>query len=306
MATSNAKKKSAAPSGRPAGLFTWIAVGLVVLIVAGLVVIKISSGTSATTTSSYQASDAQTVSEVTTVPMSVFNTVGATSTVSPVTAPQALKGAPAYTGISSTGAKVPAVLYIGAEYCPFCAAQRWATIVALSRFGTWSGLGDMESSTLSGEVYPGTPTFTFVNAKYSSKYLAFQSVEEYNNIFNSSLNYYSPLQKPTAAQQAIFKKYDTSNYINGITSAQDGSIPFISFANQYLVSGASYSPATLTGLTRSQIAQGLTDPTSPVTAAIVASANEESAALCVLTKQQPSNVCTSPGVKAGAKAAGIA
>ena len=34
----------------------------------------------------------------------------------------------------------PEVLYVGAEYCPFCAAERWPVVVALSRFGTWSGL----------------------------------------------------------------------------------------------------------------------------------------------------------------------
>src|SRR4051812_14747932 len=27
----------------------------------------------------------------------------------------------------------PLVLYVGAEYCPFCAAQRWAMVQALSR-----------------------------------------------------------------------------------------------------------------------------------------------------------------------------
>ena len=30
----------------------------------------------------------------------------------------------------------PKVLYVGAEYCPFCAAERWPMVVALSRFGT--------------------------------------------------------------------------------------------------------------------------------------------------------------------------
>ena len=35
---------------------------------------------------------------------------------------------------------LPEVLYVGAEYCPFCAAERWALIVALSKFGSFSKL----------------------------------------------------------------------------------------------------------------------------------------------------------------------
>src|SRR5215469_5182042 len=32
----------------------------------------------------------------------------------------------------------PEMLYIGAEYCPYCAAMRWSMAVALSRFGALS------------------------------------------------------------------------------------------------------------------------------------------------------------------------
>ena len=50
------------------------------------------------------------------------------SGVSPLTA---TTGQPALT----SGGK-PEILYVGAEYCPYCAAERWAMVVALSRFGT--------------------------------------------------------------------------------------------------------------------------------------------------------------------------
>ncbi len=296
------KTANARPSnGRPAGLFTWIAVGLVVVVVAALVIIKVVSGPATTTTTgAFQATDATTVSELTTIPSSVFNTVGITSPVAPVSAPFQLKGQPLLTGTSSAGTKVPKILYVGAEYCPFCAAERWSTIIALSRFGTWKGLGNTTSSSI--DVYASTPTFTFVKASYSSKYLAFSGVEELNNVYNPATKTYGPLQTPTPSEQAIFSKYDTPKYIKTMTAADTGSIPFISFANQFVQSGASYTPATLAGLTRSQIAGALSDPTSPVTAAIVASANYQVAALCTLTKQQPSNVCTSPGVVAAKKA----
>src|SRR5438876_6623085 len=40
----------------------------------------------------------------------------------------------------------PVVLYVGAQYCPFCAAERWALVLALSRFGHWAGLRPMRST----------------------------------------------------------------------------------------------------------------------------------------------------------------
>src|SRR3972149_5489351 len=32
------------------------------------------------------------------------------------------------------------VLFVGAEHCPFCAAERWAIVRALQKFGQWSDL----------------------------------------------------------------------------------------------------------------------------------------------------------------------
>jgi hypothetical protein len=200
------------------------------------------------------------------------------------------------TATNSFGKTVPEVLYLGAEYCPYCAAQRWSTIIALSRFGTWSGLGDMTS--YAHDVYPSTPTFTFARASYKSKYIVFTSVEEYTNYLNAAGTNYQLLQKPTAAELKLVEKYDTPKYIPGLTASDGNPIPFITMDNKFLVSGASYSPDTLTSLTRSDIATGLSDPSSPVTDAIIASANYQTAAICSLTNNQPSSVCTSSGVMA--------
>ncbi len=300
---SAARPSSARGTGRPAGLFTWIALAVVVVVVVALVVIKVSSGSSPSGSDVFQPTNATTLAQLTTVPSTVFDSVGVTSSVAPVAAPIPLKGQPALTATTSTGARVPEIFYLGAEYCPYCAAERWPTIVALSRFGTWHGLGDTSSG--AKDIYPGTPTFTFLKAHYSSPYLVFRSVEAYTNVYSPALNFYTPLQKPTAAENALFKKYDTSTYIPNMPASADGSIPFISLGNRYLVSGASYSPAALTGLTRSQIASGLSNAQSPVTDAIVATANYLSAAICQLTKGHPGTVCQSPGVRAAKKAMGI-
>jgi hypothetical protein len=50
-----------------------------------------------------------------------------------------------------------------------------------------------------------------------------------------------------------------------------------------------------------QIATALSDPTSPVAKAVDGSANVLTAALCEVTGQRPSAVCTAPGVVAAAK-----
>jgi thiol-disulfide isomerase/thioredoxin len=296
--------KGPSRGGRPAGLFTWLAVGLVIVVVVGLVIIKVTSGSPSTGGSSgFQAASPAVVKQLTDVPASVFNEVGVTSPVAQVTPPGVVKGQPALTATSASGATLPEVLYVGAEYCPFCAAQRWTTIIALSRFGTFSNLGDMTSSSI--DEFPSTPTFTFLKASYKSKYLVFKTVEEFTNISDAKNDFYYPLQKPTKAEQANFKKYDTSKYIPGLSAQSDGSIPYISFGNKFLVSGASYTPATLANLSRDEIAAGLSEASNPVTQAIISSANYQTAAICTLTNNQPSKVCSSSGVMAAKKVMGL-
>ncbi|MFY9782366.1 MAG: DUF929 family protein [Acidimicrobiales bacterium] len=299
------KGKAPAKGGRPAGLFTWLAVGLVVIIVAALVVIKVANGGASKTppASSFQPVSSSVLADLTTIPASVFNTVGVTSPIAGVTPPVAAKGQPVLYATNAEGQKVPEVLYMGAEYCPYCAAQRWTTIIALSRFGTWSGLGNMSS--YSGDVYPNTPSFTFLKATYKSKYLVFKSVEEYTNYLDKAGTYYAKLQKPTAQELALIAKYDQPKFIPGLTASQAESIPFIDYGNQFLVAGASYSPATLAGTSRNDIAGALSNASSPITDAILTSANYQTAAICSLTKGQPGSVCTSSGVAAAAKAMGI-
>jgi hypothetical protein len=77
-----------------------------------------------------------------------------------------------------------------------------------------------------------------------------------------------------------------------------GSIPFIDFANQAVVSGASYSPRLLTGKDADQIAAALSDATNPIAQAIDGTANAFTTLLCQLTGGQPGPVCTSTAANA--------
>lgn len=174
----------------------------------------------------------------------------------------------------------PIFFYTGGEYCPYCAAERWSMVVALSRFGTFNGLTLMQSS--SSDVYPNTSTFSFHGASYSSQYLAFQAVETQDR--NQQ-----PLDKLTSAQQDIFNKYDAPPYID---SQYAGSIPFLSVGNQFIEISAGFIPDQMQGLTWQQIADKLSDPNDTVTQSIVANANYITAAICQVTGNKPASVCT--------------
>src|SRR6185437_5791132 len=81
------------------------------------------------------------VATTTSVPTATLDKIGGGTTTSP---PKTISGA------ALTSGGKPEVLYIGAEYCPYCAAERWAMVVALSHFGTLSGLGLTHSAAANG------------------------------------------------------------------------------------------------------------------------------------------------------------
>ena len=67
------------------------------------------------------------------VPASTLDAVGSGSVNSYNPAPvKSISGAPL------TQDSKPEMLYIGAEFCPYCAALRWSMAVALSRFGSFT------------------------------------------------------------------------------------------------------------------------------------------------------------------------
>jgi Domain of unknown function (DUF929) len=251
------------------------AVVVVLAIVLTFVIIKLNNkpSSSASPASNGPTGPALTalVDKVTSVPASTLDAVGGgggavTSKPAPIS------------GSALTANGKPEMLYIGAEYCPYCAAERWAMIVALSRFGTFSGLSTIHSS--STDAFANTPTFTFYQSTYTSPYLTFTPVETTTNVPNSSG--YVPLQTPTSAQSAVWTKYEPS-----------GTIPFIDFGNKAMISGASYSNQVLVGLTWNQIATDLSNPNSAVAKAIDGTANYITAAICKMTGNQPASACTS-------------
>ena len=250
----------------------------VVAIVVAFVIIKNTTGSSSAGAVPTGAAASSVITDVTNVPASTLAAVGK-GTIS--TPPSKLPGQPAL-----TSAGKPEIVYIGAEYCPYCAAERWPMAVALSRFGTFSGLGLTHSDT--ADVYPNTKTLTFYKSSFTSKYLVFSPVEQTDP--NKK-----PLQATTAQQNALVAKYDAPPYV---PSSSQGAIPFVDFGNKYLVSGASFSPQVLAGKSWAQISSALSNPKSPIAQAVDGTANVLIATICKLTNNQPTDVCTAPSIVA--------
>ncbi len=265
------------PPKSKAPLFGGIAGGIVVVvIVVVLIVINLTSGS--TPNKVDQPASAQLVSAVTSVPVGIYNAIG-TGSGNVSGPPTKISGAPLTLNTK------PEILYIGAEWCPYCGAERWALVTSLSRFGTFTGLETGFSS--STDSYPSTPTFGFQSITYTSSYLSFVAVETQDVNHNS-------LMSLSSQESDLFKKYDSQ-----------GSIPFIDIGNKWF-SAANYNPQVLQGLTHDDIAGTLSLPTNQTAESILGSANYLSATFCNIDGDRPASVCNSSGVQAAAKTLGTA
>ena len=245
---------------------------VVLAVVAALIAVKLTRTPERAAPATVDAAVEQAIASV---PAATFNAVGKGT----ATGLKAISGQPELTLDGK-----PELLYIGGEYCPWCAAERWAIAAALSRFGTLSGTGFIHSSPT--DVYPGTPTLSFYKSSYTSKYLAFVPVEWYSEKPSQATpTGYAYLQQPTPQQAAVFNRYG-------------GSFPFVDIGNRYLVPQAQYLPSALAGLSWAQVAAAMRDPASPVAKDIDGAANMITAAICKLTNGQPAGVCQSAGVRA--------
>jgi hypothetical protein len=250
---------------------------IVLIIVLAFVLVKLSqNNTPAATNSSTRGTllPASVAADVTNVPAATLDTVGKGAVPSFTSSPLS-----AGSGATLKSGGKPEMLYIGAEFCPYCAAMRWSMAIALSRFGTLTALHGIHSS--STDTDPNTATLTFYKSGYTSNYLTFTPVE--NETVDHAL-----LQNPTKAQNDIWAKYEPDPSTRGY--------PFIDFGNKVVLKGPIYNPAVLAGKSWSQIAAALKDPSSPIAQSTDGAANYVTAAICRMTNNQPASVCTSKAV----------
>ena len=185
--------------------------------------------------------------------------------------------------LKSTGEKVTRtaggktrVTYVGTEYCPFCAAQRWSLLVALSRFGTFSGVQLTQSS--SSDIYPNTATFTFTHARFASTTVDFAPFETQDRDGK-------PLQQASSDALASMASYDTG-----------GSIPFTEIGGVDYAVGAGFAMDNLAGQSWQQILAQVQSYQSPIAQEVVGNANWLTAGMC--RAGATGDACSDPGIRA--------
>lgn len=252
------------------------AVAVVVVIIAVVIGLAIASQPDKTAASANPGADAS-ISKLSAIPASAFDAAGKPTASSSI--PQKLDGGK----VLKNGDK-PEVVYVGAEFCPYCATERWSLVAALERFGNFSGLTTTRSADNDGNI----PTVSFKNATYTSDYLSFKAVETQDR--NGQ-----PLEQIPADIDTLFKKYDAPPYVTG----QAGSIPWMFYGTHQTVGSGvpvqnfvSLSDDTAWTKIVDQMLTGKGDLGQP----IMANANAITAQLCTLTDNKPPDVCSSQAV----------
>lgn len=247
----------------------------VVAVIAIVVALGLSSSSSKTTAPRVALTAAQ-EAQLTSVPLSTLVVSSNTHEAAPLI-PAYEIDQPAYT----SGGK-PAILYIGAEFCPICATERWPMLVALSQFGTFHDLSQTRSAVRDGNI----ATVSFYGSSYTSKYLTFTPVEAETNIPKG--NTYQPLQTPTPAQMHLW---------TGTLGSE--SFPFIYVGGKYVLNTYQYPVNVIQGKDFTQIASDVGNNDTTIGASIDSAAAAFVKYICNITGQQPAATCQAvAGVKA--------
>jgi len=128
----------------------------------------------------------------------------------------------------------PVFFFYGSTACPFCSASSWAMVVALEAFGTLTGTAYDRSSPT--DTYPNTPEVVLSGAALQSKWVSMEIAESTND------NQITAAATTGCVQSAYVSAYDAG-----------GSIPFVVIGGQYYHVGAMVNPASLQGLSASQV-----------------------------------------------------
>lgn len=162
--------------------------------------------------------------------------------------------------LKRTGGK-SLVFFMGAGFCPFCAAERWAIVNALSNFGRWEGLVETASAG-HDEKYLNIPTVSFARARYESEYVEFVGRETADRNFE-------PLQE---LDEKDFEILDIFN--------PDQIIPFLLIDGQFMQVGSGYSPQLLEGMDHARLKSELASQSSQVGKAMNAEIDNITALIC--------------------------
>ncbi|MGH9993433.1 MAG: DUF929 family protein [Nitrososphaera sp.] len=169
------------------------------------------------------------------------------------------------------------VFFLGAGFCPYCAAERWAIVNALRNFGSWEGIVE-DRSAGHDEKYLNIPTLSFARAKYSSDYVEFIGRETADRNFE-------PLQELDGKDYEILDAFNP-----------DQIIPFLLIDGQFTQVGSGYSPRLLEWMDHEKVSRELADPNSQVGNAIRAEIENITALVCKSTAGK-AGICGSENIK---------
>jgi thiol-disulfide isomerase/thioredoxin len=166
------------------------------------------------------------------------------------------------------------VFFLGAEYCPYCAAERWAIVRSLQKFGQWEGLKQTISAARD-EQYLNLPTYDFTKATYTSSHIEFVAREIKDREFK-------PLQKPLKTEEKLLRKFNPKK-----------EIPFLLIGGRFMQIGSGFPPKIFIGHTFRQTETELKKTESEIRKTIDEEANVISALLCL--SGLPPELCKETG-----------
>ena len=181
----------------------------------------------------------------------------------------------------------PVLVYVGAEFCPYCAVERWALIMALERFGNLTSLHYTTSANDEGDY----ATFTFVGSSYTSNYIAFRGYEDEDRSE-------APLQTVPANYTSVW-----TNFGSGF--------PFLDFENTYVIKASVLPFPDIIGNKNWTAILNDISTSDSVGLQIREAANLITGVICKITQGAPAAVCsaspisTSTSSIAGPTAAGL-
>ncbi len=230
---------------------------------------------------------------MTSVPASTLNQVGIGNSRNPITSP--VFGISKRDGHFTSDGK-PEVVTVELAWCPHCAANSWSLAVALSRFGTLTGLGVLNTGTHFCKVaedpcnlnplscFPNTDGLSFLHASFRSRYISFAPVvlQDVNG---------RNLEKPTRREERSLSTFHLQR-----------AAPALDVGGVWGFQGSGYDPGTLAHQTWSQIAGSLANPHNRIARQVDGLADLFTAAICSATNGRPGRVCKSRGVQAAAAA----
>ena len=166
------------------------------------------------------------------------------------------------------------VFFMGAEFCPYCAAERWAIVRSLQKFGQWDGLKQTISAARD-EPFLNLPTYDFTKATYTSSHIEFVAREIKDREFK-------PLQKLLKTEEKLLRRFNPKK-----------EIPFLLIGGRFTQIGSGFPPKIFIGHTFRQTETELKKVESEIRKTIDDEASIISALLCV--SGLPPELCKETG-----------